>query len=58
MIDRYSSVCIFLQETMTGESAHTSPPGYRAFYSTLPVQGQHDSSVILVRNDVPYETAN
>lgn len=39
---------------MIGDSAPSSPPGYRAFYSTLPVQGHHGGSAILVRNDVPF----
>ncbi|MPC64050.1 hypothetical protein E2C01_058160 [Portunus trituberculatus] len=38
---------------MFGDSIYTSPPGYRAFFST-PFPGQsHRSTAILVRLDIP-----
>ena len=54
LISRYSPACICLQETMIGQSDYPSPPGYRAFYSSLPGQGHSGGTAILVRNDIPY----
>ena len=55
MISRFAPVCICLQETKLGELTHSSPPGYRTFFSTpIPNQGHHGGTAILVRNDIPY----
>ena len=39
---------------MLGDATHSSPPGYRAFYSTpIDGQGHHGGTAIFVRTDVP-----
>ena len=40
---------------MLGDFTHSSPHGYRAFFSTpIPGQGQHGGTAIFVRSDVPF----
>lgn len=40
---------------MLGEYTHTSPPGYRSFYSTyIPGQGHHGGTAIFIRSDIPF----
>ena len=40
---------------MLSDSTYSSPPGYRAFFSTpIPEQGHHGGTGILVRNDIPF----
>ncbi|MPD01675.1 hypothetical protein E2C01_097213 [Portunus trituberculatus] len=39
---------------MLGDSTNSSPPGYRAFFSTsFPEQGHHGGRAILARQDIP-----
>ena len=40
---------------MVRDFTHSSPPGYRAFFSTpIPGQGHHGDTAIFVRSDVPF----
>ena len=40
---------------MLGDFTHSSPPGYRAFFSTyIPGQGHHGGTAIFVRSDIPF----
>ena len=44
-----------LQETLLGVSTPSSPPGYRALYSTpIDGQGHHGGAALLIRSDVPF----
>ena len=41
---------------MLGDFTHSSPPGYRTFFSTpIPGQGHHGGNAIFVRSDVPFD---
>ncbi|MPD06475.1 hypothetical protein E2C01_102289 [Portunus trituberculatus] len=53
-MSEFSKACVALQETMLGDSSYSSPPGYRAFFSTpFSEQGHHGGTAILVRQDIP-----
>ena len=55
MLSRFSPACVCLQETMLGDQSHSSPPGYRGFFSSpIPGQGHHGGTAIFVRTDIPF----
>ncbi|MPC68610.1 hypothetical protein E2C01_062812 [Portunus trituberculatus] len=49
LLSEFSPTCVALQETMLGDNIYSSPPGYRALFSTpFHEQGHHGGTAILL----------